>query len=128
MSGFFVAVQRLVRRWHIHRQSVHHREGATVYTHCRCGRKGWYPLPGGYSPLDRKWLDAPNAGVRRTWAKFRDGEMLEPEHVVKLAEKALKPYREPTARPVTSKRPPRRASQRPSHATACRDDRCPHCE
>jgi hypothetical protein len=63
MSGFFVAVQRLVRRWHIHWQSVHHREGANVYTQCRCGRKGWYPLPGGYSPLDRKWLDAPNAQI-----------------------------------------------------------------
>ena len=32
--------------------------------------------------------------VIHTWAKFQGGIALEPEHVVKLTEKALKPYRE----------------------------------
>ncbi len=66
MSGFFVAVQRLVRRWHVHMMRFHHLEGANVYTQCRCGKRGWYPLSGGYSALDRKWLDAPNTGLHRT--------------------------------------------------------------
>ena len=63
MSGFFVAVQRLVRRRHVHWMRFHHRTGANVYTQCRCGKRGWYPLSGGYSALDRQWLDAPNPTV-----------------------------------------------------------------
>ena len=65
MSGFFVAVQRLVGRWHIHWMRYHHQEGANIYTQCRCGTRGWYSLPGGYSALDRHWLGAPNVEIHR---------------------------------------------------------------
>ena len=32
--------------------------------------------------------------VINSWARFRSGFLLDPEHVAKLTEKALKPYRE----------------------------------
>jgi len=74
MSGFFVAVQRLVRRWHVHCMRFHNREGANVYTQCRCGKRGWYPLSGGYSALDHQWLDASNSQADRTAKAWERGE------------------------------------------------------
>jgi len=52
--------QCFLGRWHIHWMRFHHQTGANVYTQCRCGKRSWYPLRGGYSALDRRWLDSPN--------------------------------------------------------------------
>jgi hypothetical protein len=48
---------RILKLFHIHIQRYHHRSGANVYTQCRCGRRDYYSS-GGYSPLDRQWLQA----------------------------------------------------------------------
>ena len=42
---------------HIHFFTYHHQLGINVYTQCRCGKRDWYSLHGGYSPLDKEWLD-----------------------------------------------------------------------
>lgn len=51
---------RIARLCHIHWFRFHHQCGMNVYEECRCGKRNWYPLFGGYSPLDLEWLNASN--------------------------------------------------------------------
>jgi len=58
MIRFFVAIQSLVKRCHVHWFRFHHATGANVYTECRCGMRNWYSLSGGYSPVNYAWINA----------------------------------------------------------------------
>jgi hypothetical protein len=48
-------------RLHLHRYRTVQRTDRDRYRQCRCGKRTWTPLAGGYWPVDRDWLDG--AGV-----------------------------------------------------------------
>ena len=48
---------RKIGRWHIHWMRFHHRSDVNIYTQCRCGKRGWYPLEAGYSVPENDWLE-----------------------------------------------------------------------
>ena len=50
-------MKRILSFLHIHWMRYHHKAGANIYRECRCGKREWVSM-GGYSPLDRKWLNS----------------------------------------------------------------------
>lgn len=55
-------IKSLIKKYlcfkHIHIPLFHHREGANIYKQCRCGKRYFYSIPGGYSPIDINWLNS----------------------------------------------------------------------
>jgi len=56
-----VPLKPLVQLLHIHWFKFHHRAGQNIYSQCRCGKRRWMPVHGGYSAVDLNWIRKSNA-------------------------------------------------------------------